>query len=78
MLAGILMLDPESQEKTLLPIPPRYPVRVVKETIPSSDPAVPEKAQIAIQSAGEPQEIRIDNILTMKNGEEVGLKKNER
>ncbi len=79
MLAGILMLDPELHKKEEDPM--TDPVRVtlsgvVKETIPSSDPAVPEKAQIAIQSAGEPQEIRIDNILTMKNGEEVGLKKN--
>ena len=48
---------------------------VVKEAIPSSDPTVPEKAQIAIQSVDEPQEIGIDNILTMKNSDEVILKK---
>ncbi len=48
---------------------------VVEETIHSSDPTVPEKAQIAIQGVDGLQQIRIDNVLTMKNGDQVGLKK---
>ncbi|MGA9813021.1 MAG: hypothetical protein WBQ64_09610 [Terriglobales bacterium] len=50
---------------------------VVEETIRSSDPAVPEKAQIAIPAVDGLQEIRIDNILTTKNGGEVALKKGD-
>lgn len=36
----------------------------------------PEKAQIAVGNPDEARpEIRIDNVLTMKNGDEVSLKK---
>ena len=49
---------------------------IVEAIIPSSDPNQPAKAQIAIQSADElVGEIRIANILTKENGEEVSLKK---
>jgi hypothetical protein len=48
---------------------------VVEETIPSSDSTEPEKAQIAIQGVDGLQQIRIDNLLTTKNGDPVSLKK---
>ncbi len=48
---------------------------VVTETIHSSDPTGAEEAQITIPGVDGPQEIRIDNILTMKNGDEVSLQK---
>lgn len=48
---------------------------VVEETIPSSDPAGAEKAQIAVEGVDGPQQIRVDNTLTMKNGDQVSLKK---
>jgi hypothetical protein len=48
----------------------------VEEIISPSDPNEPEKAQIAVQGADElPVEIRIDNTLTTKNGDEVSLRK---
>jgi beta-1,4-mannooligosaccharide phosphorylase len=49
---------------------------IVEEIIPSSDPREPEKAQIVLQGADERVgEIRIANILTKGNGQEVSLKK---
>lgn len=48
---------------------------VVEETIPSSDPAGVEKVQIAVPSVDGLQQIRVDNTLTMKNGDPVSLKK---
>lgn len=50
---------------------------IVEETIPSSDPTLPEEAQIAIQDVDGTQQIRIDNVLTMKNGNQVALKKGD-
>jgi hypothetical protein len=48
----------------------------VEKIIQSSDPNVPEKAQIAIENANAPhQEIHIVNTLTKKNGDEVSLNK---
>ena len=41
----------------------------------SSDPTAAEKAQIAIPDVDGLQHIRIDNTLTMKNGDRVSLKK---
>lgn len=47
----------------------------VEKIITPSHPGEPEQAQIVIQGADEPdQEIRIENILTKKNGDEVSLK----
>ena len=48
----------------------------VEKIIPSPDPREPEKAQIKIEKA-EPlyQEVRIENTLTDKEGNEVKLKK---
>jgi hypothetical protein len=47
----------------------------VEKIIESSDPAQPEKVQIAIPEADEPnREIRIVNTLTKENGDKVGLK----
>lgn len=51
---------------------------VVEKTIPSSDPTRAEEAQIAIPGVDGPQQIRIDNVLTMKSGDEVVLKKGAR
>ncbi len=48
---------------------------VVEETIPSSDSTRAEEAQIAIPGVDGLQHIRIDNTLTMKNGDPVSLKK---
>ena len=48
---------------------------VVEETIPSSDPAGAEKAQIAVQGVDGPQQIRVENTLTMKSVDKVSLKK---
>lgn len=48
---------------------------VIEKTIHSCDPTGAEKAQIAVQGVDGLQRIRIDNILTMKNGDEVVLKK---
>ena len=48
---------------------------VVEETTHSSDPTAAEKAQIAIPDVDGLQHIRIDNTLTMKNGDRVSLKK---
>jgi hypothetical protein len=48
----------------------------VEKIIKSADPREPEKAQIAIEGADTLyKEIRIENSLTKKNGEKVGLKK---
>ena len=48
----------------------------VEEIISPSVPSEPENAQIAVQGVDElPLEIRIDNTLTTKNGDEVRLKK---
>ena len=51
---------------------------VVAETIHSSDPTAAEEAQIAIPGVDGVQQIRIDNVLTMKNGDAVVLKKGAR
>ncbi len=48
---------------------------VVEETIHSSDSTAAEKAQIAIPGVDGLQHIRIDNTLTMKNGDLVSLEK---
>jgi hypothetical protein len=51
---------------------------IVEEIINSADPGEPEKAQIAIQGAGERAgEIRIVNTLTQKNGDETSLAKGD-
>jgi hypothetical protein len=48
----------------------------VEQVIPSPYPGMPEKAQIAIEGAEDLyQQIRIDNTLTDKRGDKVGLKK---
>jgi predicted DNA-binding antitoxin AbrB/MazE fold protein len=48
---------------------------VVEKIIKPVSPREPEKAQIAIEGADDLyREIRIDNTLTKKNGEEVRLK----
>jgi hypothetical protein len=48
----------------------------VEHIIPSPYPGMPEKAQIAIEKADDLyQQIRIENTLTDKHGEKVGLKK---
>jgi hypothetical protein len=48
----------------------------VEKIIQSSDPNVPEEAQIAIENADAlHREIHIVNTLTKKNGDEVSLKK---
>jgi hypothetical protein len=48
----------------------------VEKIIQSPNPKEPEKAQIAIEGADELyREIRIENSLTDKNGDEVRLKK---
>jgi hypothetical protein len=47
----------------------------VEKIITPSRPGEPEQAQIVIQGADDQdQEIRIENILTTKKGDEVGLK----
>jgi hypothetical protein len=47
----------------------------VEKIIVSSSPSVPEKAEISIEGADELyREIRIDNTLTGKDGDEVRLK----
>jgi hypothetical protein len=47
----------------------------VETIIKPSHPGESEQAEIVIQGAdGQDQEIRIENILTTKNGDEVGLK----
>jgi len=49
---------------------------IVEQIIPSPYPGMPEKAQIAIEGAEDLyQQIRIDNTLTNKHGDRVGLKK---
>ena len=48
----------------------------VEKIIKSPDPDEPEKAQIAVHGADDLyREIRIENTLTTKEGEEVSLKK---
>jgi hypothetical protein len=48
---------------------------VVEKIIKPAHPAVPEKAQIAIEGADHLyREIRIDNTLTDENGDQVRLK----
>ena len=48
----------------------------VEHIIPSPYPGMPEKAQIAIEKADDLyQQIRIENTLTDKHGDKVGLKK---
>jgi hypothetical protein len=44
---------------------------VVEESISSSDPTLPAEAQIAVQGVDGLQQIRIDNTLVMKNGDEA-------
>jgi hypothetical protein len=47
----------------------------VERVIRPIDPNQPDKAQITVQGADDLyREIRIDNTLTMENGEEVSLK----
>jgi hypothetical protein len=47
----------------------------VQKIIKSPDPSQPEKAEIAVEGADELyREIRIENTLTDKDGQEVGLK----
>jgi hypothetical protein len=68
------LVTPKEEDPMTDPVSTTLP-GVVKETIHSSDPTVPEIAQIAIQGADGLQQIRIDNTLTMKNGDQVSLKK---
>ncbi|HZW80120.1 MAG TPA: hypothetical protein VFF50_06600 [Candidatus Deferrimicrobiaceae bacterium] len=50
----------------------------VEKIIKPSEPGEPEKAQISIEAADDLyREIRIENSLTTKNGEEVGLKQGD-
>ena len=50
----------------------------VEKIIKPSGPGEPEKAQISIEGADDLyREIRIENSLTTKNGEEVGLKQGD-
>ncbi|MFZ1928693.1 MAG: hypothetical protein WBW36_00805 [Candidatus Sulfotelmatobacter sp.] len=47
----------------------------VEKIIKPSEPGEPEKAQISIEGADDLyREIRIENSLTAKNGDQVGLK----
>ncbi len=47
----------------------------VEKIIKPSEPGEPEKAEISIEGADDLyREIRIENSLTAKNGDEVGLK----
>ena len=48
----------------------------VNEIVPSPRPSQPEKAQIVVDGADRPyQELRIENMLTDENGDDVKLKK---
>jgi hypothetical protein len=59
---------PEKPVATTLPA-------TVQKIIPSHDPALPEKAEIAVEGADELyKEIRIENTLTDAQGNEVKLK----
>ena len=60
---------PEKPVATTLPA-------TVQKIIPSHDPALPEKAEIAVEGADELyKEIRIENTLIDEKGREVKLKK---
>jgi len=49
---------------------------VVQKVIPSRHPRVPEKAEIEVKGADDLyREIRVDNVLTDKDGEKVRLKR---
>lgn len=49
---------------------------VVQKVIPSPHPSVPEKAEIEVKGADDLyREIRVDNVLTDKDGETVRLKR---
>jgi len=49
---------------------------VVQKVIPSRHPSVPEKAEIEVKGADDLyREIRVDNVLTDKDGEKVRLKR---
>ncbi len=49
---------------------------VVQKVIPSPHPSVPEKAEIEVKGADDLyREIRVDNVLTDKDGKKVSLKK---
>jgi hypothetical protein len=59
-----------SDEKPSITLP-----GTVEKVIQSRHPSLPEKAQIAIEGADELyREIRIDNVLTDNEGEDVALK----
>ena len=48
----------------------------MQKVIPSPHPSVPEKAEIEVKGADDLyREIRVDNVLTDKNGDTVRLKK---
>jgi hypothetical protein len=65
------MTEKSQSEKPSVTLP-----GTVEQIIPSSYPGMPEKAQIAIERAEDLyQQIRIDNTLTDKHGNKVGLKK---
>jgi hypothetical protein len=51
----------------------------VDEIIPSPSPSRPEKARIAVDGAGQrDRHLRIENVLTDENGDDVRLKKGAR
>ena len=65
------MTEKSQSEKPSVTLP-----GTVEHIIPSPYPGMPEKAQIAIEKAEDLyQQIRIDNTLTDKHGDKVGLKK---
>lgn len=65
------MAEESQNEKPSVTLP-----GTVEHIIPSPYPGMPEKAQIAIEGAEDLyQQIRIDNALTDKHGDKVGLKK---
>jgi hypothetical protein len=62
------LTNPDEKPSTTLP-------GTVEKIIKSPDPNVPEKAQIGIEGAEHLyREIRIDNVLKDRGGEEVALK----
>jgi anti-sigma B factor antagonist len=65
------LIDEAAAEKPSVTLP-----GTVERIIQSPDPMIPEKAEISVQGADELyQEIRIENTLTDKHGDEVRLKK---
>jgi hypothetical protein len=65
------LTDEAAAEKPSVTLP-----GTVERIIPSTDPRVPEKAEISVAGADELyQEIRIENTLTDKHGDEVRLEK---